>query len=326
MIRNCAAAATVLTLVLLIFDIATALSGAEAPEGARVDVNLLSGKTFHGTLLEVTPDSLVIDRGGGGSPLYHPIARFSRAEISAIRLSEDLTFLPLPSDTTLQDMLRSIIAAKSVRPSVRPQIDLNLESGNILHGALLDVTPDSLVIDQGGMRFPFYHPIASFSRSEISGIRLRGESAFSPMPPDTTLEDTLRGMMSAKSTRDSLETTTDIRSTGPRYIRVYKYDKLAFVGLTIAGGVFAGDRLSRASAKDDLADFMDTQKQHSLASSLRGDAKDARSQAYFGVAVGLGALVAACWPSHEDILVPSVSAENSGGVRVAFSIPHWWLP
>jgi hypothetical protein len=184
-------------------------------------------------------------------------------------------------------------------PERDENVDLLLESGQVFGGVLLEMTPDEILVRPYG----FVPGEKSIPRSDVVGIRRRGESIF----------HTLSGVpISADESGRRL----------PNTIRVRVYNKLPLMSVAIIGGVFAGHRFGEASSEHELADELEKIGEIRSAEKLRDKAKTHEAHAFVGMAIGALALVYASIPTIEETALP-VTASHSADLssfRVGFDL------
>lgn len=196
-------------------------------------------------------------------------------------------------------------------PRQNDKVELWLESREIVRGVLLEVTPENLLVRPYG----FLPDEKRIPRSEIIGIRKKGEEVFytltgEPLPADYdphvfhSREDGRTGRLP------------------PTVIRVRVYDKLPFMGIAIAGGVFAGHRYGKASSERELADQLKALGEDGAAQELESEANSHEIEALLGLLIGAAALVYACLPTIEETTLPIVAEHSDGlsSVRVGVDL------
>ena len=91
-------------------------------------------------------------------------------------------------------VLTCCATTKSVKPTIQnskslqapSEVEVKLISGEIIKGALIELSSEHITVDRGGYRSPFYIPKVRIPLCDIVGICLSGETVFLP-PNESSL-------------------------------------------------------------------------------------------------------------------------------------------
>lgn len=188
----------------------------------------------------------------------------------------------------------------STMPEIGDEIEVLLQSEEIVRGILMKYTAEHLVVRRQGL-FPRNEEIPC---ADIKGLRRVEDPEFSEFQIEKFL---YRSGEEDEAVQHSHFT-----------LKVRVYDKLPYMGLAVAAGVFAGDRFARASSERKAADLYEELDLQSVATDLESDASSHELQAWIGVTIAAVTAILASIPDYEEIPIPVVSlrSENLTGVRV----------
>jgi len=176
------------------------------------------------------------------------------------------------------------------------EIEVKLVSGKTLSGSLLNFDASEVLIATGN-QWP--ESSRHLRAGDIVGIRHRESGEFLALGEWQWL-----GVRPQQTEQRPLSRA--------HVIRVKTYDLLPFMALAIAGGVYAGDRFSKAGSESDLASSLHILGEYQKAREFDDLSNTHTTQGYVAALVAAAAFVVACIPTYEEIpLQVSITGEDS---------------